>query len=599
MSRLCSLASGLLLALVAVTNAEAANRKETSKGAEAAVREALMREAHGLGTERDRLLEEAASLAPDHAPVHWHRGYVLKDGQWIKADDVPDLESQDRRYRAYRARRDEAPNTIEAQWELAEWCRKRGLPDQERAHLTRVVEMDPNHLVARQRLGFRRVGRDWVLEQDLATERAQVAREQATLHAWAPKIDSIRRDLHEANPHKRQAAVVALRAVTDPEAVPALEAMLSGDSEEAALLFVEAVGNMQSLGATAALARHAVFSPSVNVRRAAALQLKSRHSETYVPGMLSLLSSPIVSRVELLRGKRGNFVYRQSFQRETQSQHEVLVVDRGYQRIARQGGDRRDSLARALGDLQLTAQAREQELARQNEQMKALNERVGTALAISTGQQQANATDWWQWWTAENEVYVEGLKPVQAQRQVERVAIVDRVPGSQGEPGAQAAPSSPPPTRRAYDCLAAGTPVWTSGGLVPIEQIRVGDVVLSQDPDSGELAYKPVLGTTLRPSGPLVRVTVGGERFDTSGGHLFWVSGEGWIKARQLRSGMEAHGVGGTANVGSVEAGPTQETHNLIVADFHTYFVGEGRLLCHDNTVREPTQAIVPGLVAE
>ena len=39
-----------------------------------------------------------------------------------------------------------------------------------------------------------------------------------------------------------------------------------------------------------------------------------------------------------------------------------------------------------------------------------------------------------------------------------------------------------------------------------------------------------------------------------------------------------------------------EATYNLIVADFHTYFVGEGKILSHDNTIREPTVALVPGL---
>ena len=33
----------------------------------------------------------------------------------------------------------------------------------------------------------------------------------------------------------------------------------------------------------------------------------------------------------------------------------------------------------------------------------------------------------------------------------------------------------------------------------------------------------------------------------------------------------------------------TEATYNLIVADFHTYFVGNSRLLSHDNTICVPT----------
>ena len=58
------------------------------------------------------------------------------------------------------------------------------------------------------------------------------------------------------------------------------------------------------------------------------------------------------------------------------------------------------------------------------------------------------------------------------------------------------------------DCLLAGTPVWTASGPARVEEIQVGDLVLSQHPGTGELAYKPVLKTTVRPPGPLVEMSV-------------------------------------------------------------------------------------------
>jgi len=37
----------------------------------------------------------------------------------------------------------------------------------------------------------------------------------------------------------------------------------------------------------------------------------------------------------------------------------------------------------------------------------------------------------------------------------------------------------------------------------------------------------------------------------------------------------------------------------LIVADFHTYFIGQRRILTHDNTIRGPTSDLLPGLPAD
>ena len=103
------------------------------------------------------------------------------------------------------------------------------------------------------------------------------------------------------------------------------------------------------------------------------------------------------------------------------------------------------------------------------------------------------------------------------------------------------------------ECLVAGTPVWTDAGPRPVEQLQVGDRVLSQDPNSGELAYKPVLRTTEREPEPLVKFEIGGEAIQCSGGHPFWVSGEGWVKARHLKSPLRLHAVTGSHVIESVE----------------------------------------------
>ena len=63
-----------------------------------------------------------------------------------------------------------------------------------------------------------------------------------------------------------------------------------------------------------------------------------------------------------------------------------------------------------------------------------------------------------------------------------------------------------PPAQRSYDCLASGTPVVTLTGLHPVDTLQVGDMVLSQHPDTGQLAYQAVLETTIRPRGETLRV---------------------------------------------------------------------------------------------
>jgi hypothetical protein len=142
--------------------------------------------------------------------------------------------------------------------------------------------------------------------------------------------------------------------------------------------------------------------------------------------------------------------------------------------------------------------------------------------------------------------------------------------------------------------------VATETGLTAIEAIRLGDRVLSQSVETGELAFKPVLSVTVRPSAPLLRISTDQGELVCSGGHPFWINGANWLYARELQPGMRFHSVRGSLEVVSVEvSGRAEPAHNLVVADFHTYFAGEGRVLTHDNTPRVPTNALVPGLMPD
>ena len=61
-------------------------------------------------------------------------------------------------------------------------------------------------------------------------------------------------------------------------------------------------------------------------------------------------------------------------------------------------------------------------------------------------------------------------------------------------------------------CFVAGTLVHTQNGLVPIEQIKVGDLVLSKPEAGGELAYKPVTQTFIRHQQQVVAVPMISQR---------------------------------------------------------------------------------------
>jgi hypothetical protein len=138
--------------------------------------------------------------------------------------------------------------------------------------------------------------------------------------------------------------------------------------------------------------------------------------------------------------------------------------------------------------------------------------------------------------------------------------------------------------------------VWTEWGPRPIQELEVGDRVFSCEAATGRLALKPVLQTTIRPEVLLLTIQTDCDTIEATGGHFFWVSGIGWVKARDLKPGMRLHTITRTACVEAVENASLQKPYNLVVADFHTYFVGEGRVLSHDTTMHRPTNVTVPGL---
>jgi len=127
----------------------------------------------------------------------------------------------------------------------------------------------------------------------------------------------------------------------------------------------------------------------------------------------------------------------------------------------------------------------------------------------------------------------------------------------------------------------------------------VGDCVLSRDVDTGRLDLKPVLRATQRTVTWLVRLETAGRPITLAGGHWLWLNGDGWTKARLARSGRQLHGFSGPVQVSCVAPAPRLATYNLVVADYHTYFVGRDGVLIHDETIPRATDALAPGLTRE
>ena len=135
-------------------------------------------------------------------------------------------------------------------------------------------------------------------------------------------------------------------------------------------------------------------------------------------------------------------------------------------------------------------------------------------------------------------------------------------------------------------CFIAGTMVLTTAGLVAIEKIKAGDIVISTNPDTLETAEKPVLETYVRQVDKLVHLTINGEEIVTTVDHPFYVQGRGFIEAGNLLIGDKLISVNGedlSVDECYIEECEVSTTvYNFQVEDYHTYFVGECEVWVHN-----------------
>lgn len=575
-------------ALGVAAGAIAAERAE--KQAAELVRKGLTAEVAGNREERERALSQAVELAPDYAPARWSRGFVERDGKWANFAEPAAPPGDAAVLEQYRRLRGAYADRADSQLELANWCHRRELKDQERAHLSRSLELNPNQPAVRFRLGMVFSDGVWLTREEARQARERGRQAVSDLRHWAPRCEKMRSAAARLTGRQREAALEQIRSLRDPAAITALETIVAPSSDEVGMAVVEALAEMDRPEADISLARLASFSGSEDVADAAKSRLKKRPLYHFVPAMLGSLVAPSDEQTTIVYDSRyGRLLFRQSFMQEGVDRKQLAVFDNAYQ-FTRPSNyhciiiPRGDELLMAseLGSAAVAARSRI--INAENRQFERTNERICEALGDVTGQElKAEPHEWWKWWNEFTETVILGEKPLDVIYAEENVAMLSAATFH-------------------CSCLVAGTPIWTDRGAMAVDKVQIGDRVLAQDPDTGELAYKLVLRTTVREhSGTITVGLPGGKQIVASGGHPCWVAGRGWVNARHLKAGMLLHGVEGGAEIESVEIDDDadQTVYNLVVEDFHDYFAGEGHLLLHDITPRGPTRAPLPGLEAD
>lgn len=209
----------------------------------------------------------------------------------------------------YRTRAAGVADDVAARAELAGWCDARGLWGPSKAQWEAVLRLDPEHLAARRRLGYRKVGGAWSVDPALAE---QVAQKKADTY-WKV-LDLLHSRMHadglDSDRIRRQ-ALERIEAVGDPRAAATIWREFAGEVRHHDLA-VRLLGKLRTPDTSKALAALAVYSGDAKARIAAVDALRGRPVVEYAGALVSLMNPPVrfeTRPVRLPGGGQGRMLF--------------------------------------------------------------------------------------------------------------------------------------------------------------------------------------------------------------------------------------------------------------------------------------------------
>ncbi len=142
-----------------------------------------------------------------------------------------------------------------------------------------------------------------------------------------------------------------------------------------------------------------------------------------------------------------------------------------------------------------------------------------------------------------------------------------------------------PPKKRDEGCssFVAGTLVWTSAGMSPIENLATGDTVFTRS-ETGFTDHQNKIARLLRREAEgHYEIVAGDETVKVTAEHPFWRQGSGWTEAKDLQPGDPVVAATGDVVVKSSKyiKGPVS-VYNFSVEENHNYFVSAHKLWVHN-----------------
>ncbi len=451
--------------------------------------------------------------------AQWSLG-KLKDsrGRWQSLDDWIADKSKSNVVESYEAFRNNSIESIDSHKALAMFCLENGLKDQARVHFAQILTQEPDNLAARRALGYVRVGPAWMTPEQLemVKERQKLFRD--SVRSFGPKLNQIAEGLRSSYSTDVKAAIEELRQINSDLAIPAMELIFGDESEEVTRAIIEWLNQREGRESSLALARFGIFHPIEGIRKGAALALQDRPVVEYGAAVVDMVLSPFspAGIIPIRHGIDGPVLgFQKSYHREGAEADQMFIANTDI-----------------FGAISLP-----QRIEMMNAQTENTNLRVSELLSAISGRSiSPNSSDIWDWWYQEMETSRPETRRISSHWSNSLLLSYATVSSSleNGQSRFQAASISESLPRngdpflyrvgtpsRSSECFVAGTPVMTQKGLRPVESIRMGDIVLCKNIETGELAFRPVVRSTERTPVDLVRVDLTNETLVCTPGHLF------------------------------------------------------------------------------
>ncbi len=567
-------------------------------------------------------LKQDNTVAQEDLQARWQSGYFWDGSSWRSAEALEE-QNHEVQLAGYEKQRGAGDLDLESQRRLARWCKSEGLQEKAKAHWFGVLELDPTDVEARKELGFVYVFGRWISPNEMSLAKLKSKSVSESLKQWMPKVREWVAAMEGSDTKKRLRAIAQLKEVKDPGVIVALDIAIGQVSVDTAQHFIRAIHRFQTQEACLALSGIALVQPSSEVGMSALEALKDYPLSFYVPDLLDLMCTEFELKNQVVTRSNGELVLQLVQMREWRDKIEqgqldkILVVSQkggvkpfnglAVERIGRglvqfhayrsSNGVVYNEVASSIAakEAQRDAAAANANIQKSNEAIRKFQSDIATVLRGTTGVKLDDAPkSWWDWWDRYEESYSSGEKLVDSRYAEDRSSV------AYAPEQVKTVSEYPPLVPRRHECLVLGTQITTESGLKSIENIRVGDQVLSQSIVSGQLRLKPVLRTTIRPAAATKEFALSsGETIRSTLGHPWWVVGKGWVKTKELKEGMSLRTTSGYSTIKSLKDSEAIETFNLVVDEDHTYFVGQSRVLAYDATELSPTFQRLPGLPAE